>query len=116
MAADIGKAEDALKHVAENLVSRNIHSALNDLWQLMKSLGFLSFDSPPPIAAKDYIPVADSYSSMRRALEPRTTEEEVEFGKLVSKYVRSFGDSVDDSTAEEAPAEVIKQMAGKISG
>lgn len=62
--ADIGKAEDQLKLVADNLEYGGLQTMLDELWAIAKKYNFIDFKEPPPLSAADYIPIAKSGASL----------------------------------------------------
>lgn len=110
--ADIGKTGDQLRLIAENSGDRNLQPRLDELWGMMKQSEFLDLENPPPaLNDSDYIPVSATSKWMERALEPMSAQERGELEKLTEKYLRPFGQPLDEVLIEEAPDEIIEIMS-----
>lgn len=108
--ANIGLIEDRLKQVADNLHAKNLQRLLKRLWETVKEINLLELGEVPPLRDTDYAPVSKDESYIQKALE-HDSEEKEEFKKLTDKYLRPFGQPLDEILFEEVPTEIVERMS-----
>lgn len=107
--ADIGKAVDQLKLIAGQLNRYKVQKLFGRFWALVRQCEFLDFKEPPSLSRADFIPVPDTSKYMQQAMSPRYQVDE-EVALLAGRYLRPFGEAIEEVEPEDTPPDVVKAM------
>ncbi|MCK4706218.1 MAG: hypothetical protein KAT90_12105 [Gammaproteobacteria bacterium] len=109
--AEIGKVEDQIYQIVISLSDQKLQSKLDKLWILMKQFKIIDFkDLTPPLQDSDYIPVSESTKKVKR-MEISNKHNEAEYEKIIEKYLRPFGQPLEEVQVEEVPDELVELIS-----